>query len=146
MQVRVTSTREARGVRLHPTRRVAGHAVFPRSEPKEDKPDRGAPRVLYQPVDRREVIATLLGLDQVPIHRGNDGVEVQLAKLSPRRSQGVGIRSDGIAEFPSQDEERLAVHLQLLDLTFGDEPRDRGIGPELACEGKQACGGGEPES
>ena len=73
-----------------------------------------APGQLDHAVDEREVELALLGLEQAPIDDGKDGIEVHFDQRGPYPPQVLQAGGSGILQFSREEQERLAVHDQLV--------------------------------
>jgi hypothetical protein len=104
---------KAAGILLDPDRRVAGHAVFPRSEPEKDDAQMVVAGLIEQTVDERKVVLPFCRLDEFPAEGSDHGVEVHRSEPGPEGLQVVQARRRGVVQFATEDEERLPVHDEL---------------------------------
>ena len=105
--------REAVLIGFDPGGHEAGNAVFPAPEPQEHDVQVVLPGARQQSVDERKIVFAFHGLDPVPRHGHQDGVEVHPHQPRPDWLHVVEAGGSGVGGFPRQGEIRLAVHDQL---------------------------------
>ena len=105
--------RETPRILLDPDGRVAGHAVFPGGQPQEDDVLVLLARLGEKAIDEGEVECALGGLNQLPVQRGHDGVEVHGCHPGPDGLHEFEAGGGGVADFAAEDEEGLTVDDEL---------------------------------
>ena len=105
--------RETPRILLNPDGRVTGHAIFPRGQPQEDDVLMLLARLGEKAIDEGEVECALSGLNQLPVQRGHDGVEVHGCHPGPDGLHEFQAGGGGVADFAAEDEEGLTVDDEL---------------------------------
>src|ERR1035441_5353223 len=89
------------------------------------------PGSLNQTVHQAEIEPPLLGLQQLPGHRGQHRVEVGGRDFGPERPHVLHAGGAGVVQFRAENQERLAVHDQLRGRAALFQVRNVGGGPAL---------------
>jgi len=89
------------------------HAVSSNSPSKVDQSQVVGAGGLDLIVDHPEVILAFLGLDQIPRHDAQDGIEVHLGQSRPGRFHGLDIRRTGVGQLSGDADEGPAIHDEL---------------------------------
>ena len=92
---------EAGLVELDPGGSVTAHAVLPGAEPEQHEVHVMEAGLADQRIDEAEGEFVLSWFDEVPIHGGDQGVEVHFDEAGPKRTQVFHIRGAGVAQFAS---------------------------------------------
>jgi len=119
-----TSPRKTLPVRFDPRRRIAGHAVFPRTEPKQNQPQMISPGLLQQPVNPRKIKLVLLRLNLIPIHRHQHRIQMHLHQPGPDGLQIRQFRCRRIAHQAVSCAWGVALHHQLNGLSLPPQKRN----------------------
>ena len=107
------AAREALGVGLEPRRGVAAHGVFPCSEPEEHYFEVVLACLGDDAVNEGEVEFALLGFDELPVCRHEDGVEPQFVHAWHHFVDVSDAGGGGVAQFAAEQEHRFAVDDEL---------------------------------
>ncbi len=89
---------EAPGIGLHPGGSIAREGILQRAEPEEDQVEIPLPRRKHNPVQQREVVLPLRGLDEFPRERDQHRVQVQFHQPVQNRLKESQAGSTGVMQ------------------------------------------------
>ena len=108
------SAGEALLVGLHPRRGETREPVFPAREPQPGDAHVVLPGILNGGVRDAEIVLAFLGLDPVPGHARQDGVQVDpLGQHRPHRLHVLQVGGNRIVQLAGKSQEGFAVHYEL---------------------------------